>query len=116
MGFLDYFDQRFPAWFDEGLASYLSGDDRFPQYYSDADRQWIRGARTFRDWRKFIQERNDWRPAYGAAAANVRLLDQQLGRDGLQILVDRVASGEDFTGVLAALKAHRTDQTPQSPE
>ena len=39
MGITDIWDQRFPAWFDEGLASHISGDTRLnrPQDARDAD-------------------------------------------------------------------------------
>ena len=95
-------DDRFPTWFDEGLASYVSGDDRMKLDYSDADMAWISHARRIYSWGSFIGERG-WADAYGAAAASVARIERKAGEKGLHQLIDRTLAGEDFDAVLAEL-------------
>lgn len=95
-------DDRFPTWFDEGLASYVSGDDRLRLDHSDADREWISHARRFYSWGSFVRARG-WADAYGAAASSVARIERKVGEKGLHELINRTLAGEDFDAVLAEL-------------
>ena len=99
MGITDIMNQRFPAWFDEGLSSFLTGDHRLtlPRRARDAD--WIRTAKSFRDWGA-INQRRDWRETYGAAYRLVAEIEAAVGRDGLRALIRDVADGADFDASL----------------
>jgi len=101
-GASELWDAKFPTWFDEGLASYLSGDDRLHLEYSDKDIEWISHARRIYSWGSFIQERG-WADAYGAATAYVSRIQAKAGEKGLHELIDRTIKGEDFDAVLADL-------------
>lgn len=96
----DIWDQRFPAWFDEGLASHLSNDTRLT---NDPAPQWITKTRARRAWGR-LHATHDWRDTYGAAQSMVRLIESEIGRDGLRTLVARVAAGASFDAVLAKLR------------
>lgn len=98
----DLWDQRIPAWFDEGLASYLSDDTRLDSPENPRDANWICAARTFRDWGR-LHPAQDWRQTYGAAARLVAEIDQIAGRDGLRDLVTAVEAGASFDGEYARL-------------
>ena len=95
MGPLDAISPRFPSWFNEGLATHLSGTPavRRPSNARDAD--WIRVAGTPLAWR---QMRKEHQPAeyYAAAARLVEEIDRLGGREGLIALIERVTSGADF--------------------
>lgn len=101
-GASELWDAKFPTWFDEGLATYISGDDRLRSEYSDEDIEWISQARRIYSWGSFIQERG-WADAYGAATAYVTRIRAKAGERGLHELIDRTIKGEDFDKVLAEL-------------
>lgn len=95
-------DVKIPNWFNEGLASFISEDRRLGLSYSDEERSWIRGSKTFWDWNSFVDQRG-WRNAYGAASDNVAVLSRKVGRDGLLALINRSLAGESFDKVEAQL-------------
>jgi len=99
LGVSDVLEPRYPMWFNEGLATHLSKDDRLnrPKHVKDA--LWIKEAMTFRDWGRMTNASN-WRDTYGAAARLVEALENQIGIEGLQEIVHRVGAGEDFDIVL----------------
>lgn len=103
MGVRDIFDPRFPAWFDEGLASHLSGDPRLNRPADARAADWIRSARTFRDWNKLHPPHN-WKDTYGAAARLVQEIEADVGRAGLRQLIAQVASGAPFARALEDLR------------
>ena len=80
-------DQRIPSWFNEGLATFVSQDPRMATSYSAEERHWITGSKTFWDWNGFANERG-WRTAYGAAAENVKLMHEKIGKEGLLRLIN----------------------------
>ena len=91
----DLWDQRIPAWFNEGLASFLSGDPRPDRPLHARDADWICTARSFRDWGRPHPEK-DWRATFGAAARLVAEIEEIHGRDGLRDLVAAVEAGAPF--------------------
>lgn len=102
MGLRDLIDPRFPAWFDEGLASHISGDTRLNRPANPRDADWIKSARTFRDWGRLHRDGgHHWRDTYGAAATLVAEIEGRLGRDGLLALIHRVAAGADLEDVIS---------------
>ena len=99
----DIWNPRFPAWFDEGLAAYLSGDARLRQPADPRDADWIRGARRLSDWNA-MRPQADWRDRYGAAARLVAEIEKIAGTDGLRALIRRVGEdGADFQTEWSAL-------------
>lgn len=98
----DLWDQRIPTWFDEGLASYLSGDMRLDSPDNPRDADWICAARSFRDWGR-LHPAQDWRRTYGAAARLVAEIDEAHGREGLRELVAAVEAGASFDAEYARL-------------
>lgn len=99
MGVTDIFTQRYPAWFNEGLATYLSKDDRVTRPETIVEAQWIREAQTFSDWGRMTR-RDNWRKTYGAAARLVEALDAEIGPLGLRQLINQVAKGQNFEEAL----------------
>lgn len=91
-----------PVWFNEGLATYLAGDDRFGQTYSAGDIAWIKAGASRAQWDQLLHER-DWVAGYGAARAAIADLDAQIGREGLRLLAQDLANGADFDAALAQL-------------
>jgi hypothetical protein len=85
----------FPSWFNEGLATYLSGTPRVARPVDPRNADWIAKVRTPLDWRRMRKSR---RPEeyYAASARLVQEIEERVGRDGLQALVRRVAAGADF--------------------
>lgn len=104
MGWGTIWYDRVPVWFNEGLATYVAGDDRFDQAYSAADIDWIKAGVSREQWDRLLQER-DWVAGYGAARAAIDDLDARIGHGGLRLLVERLAAGEDFDTALAQLLA-----------
>ena len=95
-------DEKIPSWFNEGLATFVSQDKRVESAYSDEQRLWIRGSKSFWDWDVFVNERG-WRAAYGAADENVSLINRKVGRAGILALINRSLAGEGFDKVEAQL-------------
>ena len=101
MGLTDLFHQRYPAWFDEGLASHISGDTRLNRPANVADADWIKAAHSFQDWGRLHQDHH-WQDTYGAAARQVEEIEAHLGRSGLLDLIQVVGDGADFNTTLGA--------------
>lgn len=94
----DLFDPTFPIWFNEGLASLLSQDQRLILGPAETAR-WIMKTRTLQDWGRLHQDQ-DWRETYGAAMSVVLAMDAELGRNGLRDFVVTVGEGADFEAEL----------------
>ncbi len=99
MGLLDAIWPRYPSWFNEGLATYLSGTPavRGPSRVTDA--QWITAAKTPLGWRLAKRGRTG-AEYYGAARRVVAEIDARAGRTKLLQLVESVAKGADFSDEL----------------
>ena len=104
MGISDILNQRFPAWFDEGLASHISGDDRLNRPENPRDADWIRTAHSFGDWGA-LHKKHNWQDTYGAAARLVQEIDAQIGRDGLLQFIKEVGAGAEFEAALTTYMA-----------
>jgi hypothetical protein len=102
MGTRFSWNQQIPNWFDEGLATFLSGDNRISLSHPQTDLDWIKHSKSVWNWGRFVKERG-WKVAYGAAASQVAVIEQRVGRDGLRSLIERTLEGEDFDRVLAAM-------------
>lgn len=96
----DPWHQRFPAWFDEGLASVLSHDDRLTTYADPRDADWIKQAQGFRQWGRLHRD-HKWQDTYGVAYALVAEMREVLGQDGLRHFVDQAAQNGDFSMLYA---------------
>lgn len=98
MGVRDMWDPRFPAWFDEGLASHISGDTRLVRPNDPRDADWIKQAVTFRDWgRLHAPDGANWPQTYGAAARLVAEIEATLGRAAYAGLSRRWAAAQTLT-------------------
>lgn len=98
----DLWHQRIPTWFDEGLATHLSGSTRVDRPADPRDADWICAARSFRDWGRVHTDRG-WRSTYGAAARLVDEIEAAHGRAALRALVEAVEAGADFDTEYARL-------------
>ncbi len=96
----DYVAPRFPAWFDEGLATLLSEDPRLTRYAPE-DAAWILEAQTFRDWRRMTTD-DTWRDTYGAAQSMLREIHTQIGWDGINDILRKTTSPRSFQKALEA--------------
>lgn len=105
-------DERFPSWFNEGLAVHVSGDHRLRRPFDQETKQWIRGAKSLREWGNFVDARG-FEAAYGAAGALVNDIDAQIGRNGLLMLINRTLAGEEFETALAELTGSNPAQASQ---
>jgi hypothetical protein len=92
-----------PVWFDEGLASIVSGD---PRYRQDANANAVREVMQIRsffgEWQDHTR-RVGWRTAYRAAATRVRQLERRIGREKLKSFVARLLKDGDLAGLLQHL-------------
>ncbi len=91
--------QPYPTWFDEGLATHVSGQPAWGGRVSDAARDRIRQVTRFWRWRDAMNDLGVG-PAYGAAAAEVAAIEARAGRDGLLDLIRRAEAGEEFNRLL----------------
>lgn len=103
MSLKDLVSPRFPTWFDEGLASWIAGDDRLIAPDSAARARLLQ-AQRFTDWGGVMDDLG-WQAGYGAAMALVEDMVAAGGADGLRSLIERVAEGADFETERAALLA-----------
>ena len=101
MGPLDALWPRYPSWFNEGLATFLSGTPHVRGPERVADAQWITAAKTPLGWRLARRGRQP-SEYYGAARRMVAGIEAEIGPDGLARLVAAVAEGADFSDALAA--------------
>jgi len=100
MGPQDVFNQRIPAWFNEGLATHLSKDPRLTSFTPKAA-HWVKQAQSFRDWGR-LHDTRDWQDTYGAAQSIVAALHVEIGDDGLRQLIDQALQSGDFDAALSA--------------
>ena len=101
MGLIDAIWPRYPSWFNEGLAMYLSGTPNVPGPTRVSEAQWITAAQTPLGWRLAKRGRA---PAeyYGAARRMIAEVDRRIGRAELLDMVNAVADGADFSTELQA--------------
>ncbi len=96
---------RFPAWFSEGLAGWVSGDTRL-NASRPALRARIKQARRFGQWNQAVDEMG-WKSAYGAAMDLVAGVADAAGPEALRGLIAKVAAGGDFNRLWQALPGAR---------
>jgi len=106
MGPSDLLSPRFPAWFDEGLATALSRPRSSFGRIDAAASGWIREAESPLGWRRMRTE-HEVSDLYRAAAVLVIDLQDRVGRHGLFDLIDRVTAGEDFDALYAEALGRR---------
>ncbi|MCI2399372.1 hypothetical protein [Aliiroseovarius subalbicans] len=105
MGLRDVLDHRFPSWFDEGLASYISRDDRLSAPTPERIAR-IKQVRTARQWGRVVTQLG-WKQAYGAAMVLVEDVAQAGGDKALRHLITEVMTGADFDHVWVTLPGAR---------
>ncbi|MEO1239482.1 MAG: hypothetical protein AAFW64_07455 [Pseudomonadota bacterium] len=99
MGPLDALWPRYPAWFNEGLATHISGTPGVLGPARVADAQWITSAQTALGWRLAKRGRTG-AEYYGAARRLVAEIEAQIGTPALVDLIEDVAQGADFRQTL----------------
>lgn len=102
MGLFGMVEPVIPVWFNEGVATLISKDQRYKPTYSDEEIEWIKNAQSyFGDWGDHIKERG-WKDTYGSAMAAVKNIEAQKGAGALRKIIDRVTlEGQTFEGALA---------------
>lgn len=95
-----------PAWFDEGLAVLISGDKRYMGAPEEAALADLRAEPYWNLWGQHVQTHGHV-AAYTAAHAMVRQIEDEIGRDGVIALINRVGAGEDFHAAWSAERALR---------
>ncbi|MGB7337191.1 MAG: hypothetical protein WBD01_15500 [Salaquimonas sp.] len=114
MGRFGMVKPKFPAWFNEGLATIISNDNRYRTKFTPDELAWIRNANNYwGDWGNRISERG-WRDTYGAARAAVLALQNEIGQKGLLQLIDLVTIDDlEFEAAITKVRT-QTLSTSQS--
>ncbi len=99
MRLMDAIWPRYPSWFNEGLATHLSGTPGVKGPARVTEAQWITAAKTPLGWRLAKRGRTA-AEYYGAARRMVAEIEAQIGRRELLALVESVADGADFSAEL----------------
>ena len=95
MGLRNIFNQPYPTWFDEGLATHVANHPDWRGEITDAARERVREVQRFWQWDDAYRALGVG-VAYGAAAAEVARIEARAGRGGLLELIARAEAGEDF--------------------
>ncbi len=103
LGLRNLYNQPFPTWFDEGLATHVANHPRWSGSISPEARERIRRVERFWQWDDAYRALGVGR-AYTAAANEVARIEATVGRDGLLDLIARAEAGEDFDVMLAAIE------------
>ncbi len=90
-----------PAWFDEGLAVFVSRDDRFTSKVPEHILRAIQSQSHWRDWNELTLQ-HGWRQVYGGSLMMVAQLDAAIGQEGILQILDEVADGVPFDEALSA--------------
>ncbi len=93
--------QRIPAWFDEGLASWVSQDSRL-KAVTPGQMTRIKQARQSTQWGQ-IADQMGWLTAYAAANALVSRVAEAAGPEAIRTMLTQVAAGADFDTLWARL-------------
>lgn len=96
---------RFPTWFGEGLAGWVSRDARLTAS-TPAQRVQIKQAHRFGPWTRAVDQMG-WKSAYGAALDLVAGVAETAGPDALRRFIEQVAAGGDFDRLWHALPGAR---------
>lgn len=102
LGLRNIFNQPFPTWFDEGLATHVANHPIRPGNVTPAARERVRKVQRFWQWDDAYRELGVGR-AYSAAAAEVARIEARSGRSGLLELIARADAGEDFDAHVAEI-------------
>ncbi len=98
-GYTDIFQPRFPIWFNEGLAEFLSGSNCQGVFFSNAEIVRIKQAESLRQWNKVVSD-GQYRRHYGAACRAVEQISQRIGKKGLSDLVHNATNRKQFLNSL----------------
>ncbi len=96
----DAINPRIPAWFDEGLASFVAQDKRLSQF-TTSEATWIFDAHTFRDWSRMTHKDN-WPDTYGAAQSLLTDLDARIGPEGISRIIGTAFAGTPIREAIEA--------------
>lgn len=102
MGLRNLFNQPYPTWFDEGLATHVANHPRWPGQVTAGARERIRNVRKFWQWDDAYRALGVGQ-AYGTAGAEVARIEAASGRAGLLELINRAEAGEDFDDLVAEI-------------
>ena len=92
-----------PAWFDEGLAVFISKDQRFEATYPE---EALKDLQTYDGWWQWgdMMKRHGWKAAYGGSQQLVKRLYDKVGKAGILLLIKRLEQGMSFDEALKAVK------------
>ena len=94
-GLVDFHERRYPVWFDEGLASFVSEPGRIRFNEPDFDFTKLRRIETTFDWQRSIKGKT-WSQSYGSARSGVAFIERKIGREGLLRFIASVRNRADF--------------------
>lgn len=95
MGMNGLTQQRFPAWFDEGLSEYLAGPVRLGYRPKRADKRAVLKAESFTQWNALVRD-GQYNRHYGAARQLVADIVHKIGRAKLREIVLESKSRAEF--------------------
>ena len=99
----DVFHPRFPMWFNEGLAEYLSGSSCQSVNHNPQEITRIKRAQSIRQWNQMVSDKQ-YRRHYGAACRAVEQIVQNIGKNRLSELVHAATSRKQFLSNLAEIE------------
>lgn len=94
-GFSDAIAIRYPAWFNEGLAEYLSGSNCQGVLAKSFEIDRVKKAVSLRQWNKMVSDKK-FRRHYGTACRAVEKIVQFVGEKRLSELVHSASSKSQF--------------------
>jgi hypothetical protein len=94
-GYRDVFQPRFPIWFNEGLAEYLSGSNCQAVRPNFQEITRIKQAQSLRQWNQIVSDKQ-YRRHYGAACRAVEQIVQTIGQKRLSELVHAATNRAQF--------------------
>lgn len=98
-GWGDIIQTRYPIWFNEGLAEFLSGSNCQGVFLNASEIQRIKKVVTLSQWHATVSDRQ-YRRHYGAACRAVEQISNAIGKKRLSELVHNATSRKQFLNSL----------------
>jgi hypothetical protein len=102
-GWGDIFQPRFPIWFNEGLAEFLSGSNCQGVRPNFQEIQRIQRAQSLREWNRVVSD-GQFRRHYGAACRAVESIAQKIGKTRLSELAHAATNRKQFLASLPIIQ------------
>jgi hypothetical protein len=98
-GFSDVFSSRYPMWFNEGLAEFLSGSNCQGVLAKPEEIRRVKRAQSRQQWNAMVSDRQ-FRRHYGNACRAVEKISQFIGKKQLSALVHNAQNRRQFLNSL----------------